>query len=107
MSTSARLTGRSQGVIATFISAAFFWTLLLSISPNLHARVHADANRADHICAVSLIASGSYDHAASPLPVSAPQFATRFSKIPALSSTWVQPLFLCAHVFAHAPPARS
>jgi len=107
MSTFARSKECSRAFIATFISAAFFWTLLLSVSPQLHVRVHADANRADHACAVTLIATGSYDHAAQPPLVSAPQFNVQFSKIGALNSTWVQPLFLKAHVFAHAPPAHS
>ena len=93
--------------IATVVFAAFFWTLVLSGSPQLHGRIHTDANRANHACAVTMIASGSYDHAAHPPLVSAPQFAVRFSKIPALNSTWVRPLFLGAHIFAHAPPANA
>jgi hypothetical protein len=107
MSTFARSNECSRAFIATFISAAFFWTLLLSASPQLHARIHADANRGDHACAVTLIATGSYDHAAQPPLVRVPQPSVQFSKIAALSSTWVQPLFLSAHIFAHAPPARS
>ena len=107
MSTFARSKECRRAFIATFISAAFFWTLLLSVSPQLHARVHVDANRGDHTCAVTLIASGSYDNAAHPPLVSAPQFNVQFSKIAALRSTWVQPLFLSAHIFAHAPPVHS
>jgi hypothetical protein len=105
MSTFVRPTLRGSAFIATIVSAAFFWTLLLSGSPQLHGRIHSDANRANHICAVTLIASGSYDHAAHPPLVNAPEFGVGFSKVPALSSTWVQPLFLGAHIFAHAPPA--
>jgi hypothetical protein len=105
MSTFARPTHGGSAFIATLVSAAFFWALLVSDSPQLHGRIHADANRSNHSCAVTLIASGSYDHAAHPPLVNAPGFAVGFSKIPALSSTWVQPLFLSAHIFAHAPPA--
>jgi hypothetical protein len=107
MSTSARSTHPGRAFIATFISAAFFWTLLLSVSPQLHARIHADANRADHTCAVTLIATGKYDHAAHPPLTKAPQPWVQYSEIAALSSTWVQPLFLSAHIFAHAPPGGS
>jgi hypothetical protein len=107
MSTFARSNECSRAFIATFISAAFFWTLLLSASPQLHARIHADANRGDHACAVTLIATGSYDHAAQPPLVRVPQPSVQFSKIAALSSTWVQALFFSAHIFAHAPPAGS
>jgi len=107
MSTSKRATHRGSGFVATLVSAAFFWTLLLSVSPQLHDRIHADGNRIQHTCAVTLIATGSYDHAAPPLVVSEPQFALQFSEIAAPSSTWVRPLFLGAHIFEHAPPARS
>lgn len=107
MSTFARSKECRRAFVATVVSAAFFWTLLLSASPQLHARIHADANRADHTCAVTLIATGSYDHTAHPPLVSAPQLSVQFSEIAALSSTWVQPLFLSGHIFAHAPPAHS
>jgi hypothetical protein len=107
MSTFARSKECNRAFIGTFISAAFFWTLLLSASPQLHARIHADANRGDHTCAVTLIATGTYDHAAQPPLIRAPQPSVQFSKIAALNSTFVQPLFLSAHIFAHAPPAGS
>jgi len=107
MSTFSRSKECRRAFITTFISAAFFWTLLLSVSPQLHARIHADANGGNHTCAVTLIATGSCDHAANPPLITAPQPSVQFSSIAALSSTWVQPLFLCAHIFAHAPPAHS
>ena len=101
--------GRSQTcarvLVASVLFAAFSWTLLVSISPRLHARIHADANRADHVCAITLIASGSYEHAGQPPLISAPQFDVCFAANRMLTSTWVKPLFLNAHIFAHAPPA--
>ena len=106
MSTWARSTNRSRALVATVIFAAFFWTLLLSVSPQLHARIHADGNRADHNCAVTLVTTGSYEHSAQPPLFRAPVFNVQFSKVAALSTTWVRPLFLGAHIFAHAPPAR-
>ena len=107
MSTFARSKECSRAFIATFISAAFFWTLLLSVSPQLHARIHVDANSGDHTCAVTLIATGNYDHAAQPPLIRAPEPGDQFSNIAALRSAWVQPLFLSGHIFAHAPPAHS
>jgi hypothetical protein len=102
---------RSQNCLRVFVAvvvfAAFSWTLLVSVSPQLHARIHPDANSSDHACAVTMIASGSYEHAAQPPIVSAPQFDICFSTTAALTSTWVRPLFLNAHIFAHAPPARA
>jgi hypothetical protein len=100
--------GRSQTCVRVLVAAvlfAFSWTLLGSISPRLHARIHADANQADHVCAITLIASGSYEHGAQPPVISPPQFDVRFAATAELTSTWVKPLFLNAHIFAHAPPA--
>jgi hypothetical protein len=106
MSTFARSTNHGRTFVATCVFAAFVWTLALTVSPQLHQRIHADGNRPDHICAVTLIANGSYDHAAQPPLISAPDLFGQFGTVSALSSIWVQPLFLKAHIFANAPPAR-
>jgi hypothetical protein len=105
MSTFARSRNHERTIIATCVFAALVWALALTGSPQWHQRVHADANKTDHTCAVTLIVSGSYDHAALLPLISAPRFGTGFSEIPGVSSTWVQPLIFKAHVFAHAPPA--
>jgi hypothetical protein len=94
-----------RAVVAGFIFAAFFWAFALSASPHLHQRLHSDANRGDHTCAVTLLASGSYDHADAPPLISASRLQIGFSETPVLSSTWGQLLILKAHIFAHAPPA--
>jgi hypothetical protein len=94
-----------RAFIAAFISVGFLWTLALSASPQLHQRVHPDANRADHNCAAIMIASGSYDHVAHVPLVTAPIQAPQFSKISALTPCWVQSPFLGACIFEHAPPA--
>lgn len=107
MSRFARSNDYGRAFVAALVSLGFFWALALSASPQLHQRVHADANKGDHACAVTLIVSGSYDHASPPPLISVPRFGSGFSDIPVLSSTWVQPLILKAHVFAHAPPALS
>ena len=104
MNSLARSHDSGRALVAAFISAAFLWAFALSASPQLHTRVHHDANRAEHSCAVTLIATGSYEHAAQPPLVTGPQFTSCFCRIAVLSSTWVRPLFLCAHIFAHAPP---
>jgi hypothetical protein len=54
-----------------------------------------------------MVASGSYNYSAHVPLVSAPVPAVQFSKIPALNALWVQPLFLGASIFEHAPPARA
>jgi hypothetical protein len=101
-----RSTNRGRAFIAICVSTAFLWALALSASPQLHQRVHKDATRVEHNCAVTMIASGSYDHAAHPPLVSAPLPAIHFSKIPALTPQWVESLFLGACIFEHAPPAH-
>src|SRR5438128_11396117 len=104
MSTFARSRNHGRACIAVCISAAFLWALALSASPQLHQRIHPDANRVEHSCAVTMIASGSYDHAAHPPLVSAPIPVLHFPQIPALTPQWVQSPFLGARFFEHAPP---
>jgi hypothetical protein len=94
----------TRASVAILASAAFLWTLTLSVSPQLHERVHPDANRVEHTCAVTFVASGSYDHTPLALLISAPVPLGDFD-IPTLSPRWVQPIFLIAAVFEHAPPA--
>ena len=105
MSTFARSNNCVRAFVAAFVSAAFLWALALSVSPQLHQRVHKDANRVEHSCAATMIASGSYNHAAHVPLVGAPVPAVHFSKIPALTPQWVESPFLGARIFEHAPPA--
>jgi len=107
MSTFARSINHGRALIAICVSAAFLWALALSASPQLHQRAHKDANRVEHNCAATMIAAGSYDHAAHPPLVSAPVSVIHFSKIPALTPQWVESPFLGACIFEHAPPARA
>jgi len=107
MSTFARTNSCARALVAALVSVAFLWTLALSASPQLHQRVHSDADRVEHNCAATMIASGSYDHAAHTPLVSAPVPAIHFSKIPALTPQWVESPFLGACIFEHAPPAHS
>jgi len=96
-----------RAVVAIFLCLAFLWTLALSASPRLHQRIHRDANRGDHVCAITMVASGNYDHSAAAPLVSAPVLADQFSPIPALTPQWVESAFLLARIFEHAPPAYS
>jgi hypothetical protein len=107
MSTFARSINHGRAFVAGCVFAAFLYALALSASPQLHQRVHPDANRVEHNCAATMIASGSYNHVAHVPLVSAPVPAIQFSKIPALTPQWVQSPFLGAHIFEHAPPARA
>src|SRR5438132_11802469 len=107
MSTFARSNNYGRAFVAVFVSVGFLWALALGASPQLHQRVHKDANRVEHNCAATMIASGSYDHAAHAPLVSAPATAVQFSEIPVRNPLWVLSPFLSACVFQHAPPAHS
>ena len=106
MSTFARSNNYGRAFVAVFVSVGFLWALALGASSQLHQRVHKDANRVEHNCAATMIASGSYDHAAHPPLVGVPVPPHQIFKIPALTPCWVQSPFLGAHIFEHAPPAR-
>jgi hypothetical protein len=106
MSRFARSNDYGRAFVAALVSLGFFWALALSASPQLHQRVHPDANRVEHSCAVTMIASGSYNHATHVPLVSAPIPPVQFSTILALALCWVQSPFLGACIFEHAPPAR-
>jgi hypothetical protein len=86
---------------------AFSCALVLSVSPQLHERIHRDAQKSHHECAVTLIAAGNYHHAVAAPFVSAPVLAVQFSHIATLNPIWVQSPFLGACVFEHAPPAQA
>ncbi len=104
MSTISGSPNRPRVFTAVFILGAFLWTLALSASPQLHERVHPDANQADHTCAVTFIASGNYNHSAAAPLISAPVPVVQFCKISALAPQWVESVFVVARVFEHAPP---
>jgi hypothetical protein len=96
----------TRASVAILTSAAFLWTLTLSVSPQLHERVHPDANRVEHTCAATFVALGNYDHAPTALLISAPVPLGEF-EISELTPRWTQSVFLVAAVFEHAPPANS
>ena len=89
---------------AALATAAFVWTLILSVSPQVHSQVHSDQNRADHSCAVTFVQSGSFHHAAVSTTGIAGNSFTEFASIPKLTPHWVPSPFLTASVFEHGPP---
>ena len=91
--------------IAAFVLSAFAWALALSVAPQLHERIHADANRAEHSCAVTLIAAGNCEHTSHAPLGSEPMLPVLFDTMAVLSPSWVPSPFLSASVLEHAPPA--
>ena len=94
-------------VVGALLCVAFLSALALSVSPRFHDFVHGDANRTQHICAATLIASGSYDNAAHPPLVTSPAPAVLSSNILAFAEEWVESPFHKASILEHAPPAHS
>jgi hypothetical protein len=86
---------------------AFLWATVLSVSPELHQRVHSDANQVQHSCAAIYIGSGQLHHSA-PLVLSA-SYAPKieYSEICAANPDRIACLFLSAAIFEHAPPFYS
>jgi hypothetical protein len=90
--------------VAVLAGAAFFWALALNAWPTLHERIHPDAKGANHNCAVTYVASGSYEHSSTPAATVAGGTGEEFGIIPALTPHWVASPFLSASIFEHAPP---
>ena len=88
-------------------TAAFVWTMALSVSPGLHERVHAGQRSADHTCAVTFLRTGSCHHTAAPSFSAGADVIQVFADRVELDSHWVPSPFLTAAVFEHAPPSWS
>ena len=91
-------------VIASVLGGALLVVLALAAFPELHAQLHDGAT---HECAVTLIASGGYEHSAAPVVFTPPRAADQFATIPSFKAVWVAAPFLGASIFEHAPPALS
>ena len=96
----------ARAFVTVLALAGFLSALTLSASPQLHERLHPDANRAGHSCAVTLIASGNVEHSPTTVLIGAPAPIGEF-KVRELNSQWVESLFLLSAVFEHAPPASA
>src|SRR6266567_3339119 len=62
-------------------------------------RIRVNANRIDHSCAITFIASGSYNYSPAAPLVSVPALVDQFSPVPALTPHWVESPFLVASIF--------
>jgi hypothetical protein len=107
---SLRLNDREGAVFRAAIAAgslaAFLFALVLSATPQLHEQFHGATGGANHECAVTLLASGNFQHtplAAIALAPPAPpklfvQAGTTFQLVSA---------HLEFSLLEHAPPANS
>lgn len=95
--------GRVYGGIAVWLCASLLLTLALSVMPQWHELIHADAKAPRHECAVTLARSGNYQQAAPLVAVPVP--VLQFCFVPALHPVWVASPFSGARILEHAPPA--
>ncbi len=98
---------RFRSLVASSLLAAILFALGLAASPQLHARVHPDADSPSHECAVTLIATGKYEQADAPPVLIALQPVALLEKVPTFAPVWVPAPFLSAALLEHAPPALS
>jgi hypothetical protein len=95
-----------RAILALGMIGAVLFALVLGATPQLHERLHQASSTANHVCAVTLLSSGNYQHmlgAAIALAPPAPPIAfthisTRFHFVSAR---------LEFSLLEHAPPAVS
>jgi hypothetical protein len=91
-----------RAVVGISIIAAFFTALTLTSAPQLHERLHGFSPQ--HECAVTLLASGNYHHAAPPPVSPAMPFTPSAPVFSPQSSELVNAAVPCS-ILEHAPPA--
>jgi hypothetical protein len=91
-------------VLAALVMDGFTLALAMEVSPELHHKIHHDADDGDHDCLVTALQAGGCD-CAMPLP---PLVVIRWEPflrvVPKIDLQWVAPLFLIHSVLEHAPP---
>lgn len=97
---------RTRSLIAAMVAGCVLVAGLMAASPNLHERLHKDADHADHECLVTLMSSGGMDQALTAPIVLLPTVVIGTLVRP-LHSQWVEPLFLDAGVLVHGPPVQA
>lgn len=105
-----RISGKTRlrhAFVSLAVLAAFLFAFTLSAAPGLHEHFHADAAKAQHECAVTVIDSGKYQLTEPLLGVCCPVLPVNGSTVSALTPVWVAAPFLSAAVLEHAPPAFS
>jgi hypothetical protein len=98
---------RGYAFVASLVLAAFALSIAAAGSPQLHTRIHPDANSSQHTCAATLIASGNYEHHAPPPLVGSFTAPGQFIFVELLTAQSVDSIFLGASIFEHAPPTNA
>lgn len=95
-----------RAVIAAGCIGTLLFALVLSAMPRLHEEIHGVTGAAKHECAVTLLTSGNYQHAAAPVISIAPPAPPR-AFLHVLASFQLVTAHLEFSLLEHAPPAIS
>lgn len=106
MMKSFRHSGIFRLALVSAVLAGFVLALALAASPELHERIHHDADQEEHQCLATTIGGGGCEDAlVAPMLVG---FVAVFSAtVPAEYSRAAGSLFLSCRVLEHAPPLVS
>ncbi len=95
-----------RSIVAAVAFAGFLWMMALSVSPQLHASVHAHASDMAHNCGATLLASGNCQDSPAEPPVTSPIFLPLPTPVRVVTPT-VQSPFLIVRLLEHAPPVAA
>lgn len=88
------------------IMLVLFLACYLLVAPHVHQRIHSDAGKQVHQCALTLLASGHCAHAAAPIVGVTPAYDC-LNTVASRPVVVVSSVFLAACIFEHAPPVLS
>lgn len=95
-----------HALVAAGCLGAVLFAFVLSAIPHLHEQIHSASSAANHECAVTLLASGKYQHApAAKISAAPPAPPALFA--PNLPSFHFVSAHLEFSLLEHAPPAAS
>lgn len=95
-----------RAIVVGIVSIAFLWMVALSVSPELHASIHAHASDVAHHCGATLLASGHCQDSQATPPVTSPVFLPLLKPVRVITPT-VQSPFLIVRALEHAPPVAA
>ena len=92
-----------RSLVVAIVSAGFLWMVALSVSPQLHASVHAHASDMAHHCGATLLSSKNCQDSPAAPSVAAPVFLPLPTAVHLITPA-VQSPSLIVRVLEHAPP---
>ena len=102
-----RHSGRSRLALISVTLAGFVLALLLAASPELHERLHHDADDDHHECLAKILHAGGACDDTPVAPTLDAYLTELFEAAPVDGSRVAEALFLDCGILEHAPPRRS